>query len=89
MRLSACTYRYPYNIVTLLLAWRDCQNGTLDSIKCASTPTHTCTNTHAQVYVHAHTLRDTHAHTHTNTCAQNKHTHSQSPFNVYPHGDTL
>ena len=38
------------NIVTLLLAWRDCQNGTLDSINSVHPP---------------HTLRDTHTHTNT------------------------
>ena len=72
-----------HNIVTLLLAWRDCQNGTLDSINSVHPPlpthvqahTYNLTYTHAQVYVHAHTLRDTHAracaHTHTHT-----HTHT-------------
>ena len=90
-----------YNIVTLLLAWHDCQNGTLDSINSVHPPLpthvqahtymHTCTGirtcTYTQGYTHARTR--THTHTHTNTYTQNKHTHSQSPFNVYPHGDTV
>ena len=89
------------NIVTLLLAWRDCQNGTLDSINSVHPPlpTHVQTHTYMHTCTGIRTCRDTHTHahahthTHTNTCAQNKHTHSQSPFNVYPmvtqcnHGD--
>ena len=83
-----------YNIVTLLLAWHDCQNGTLDSINNSvhpPLPTHVQAHMHRYTYMHIHSgiHTRTHARTHTNTYTQNKHTHSQSPFNVYPHGDTV
>ena len=41
-----------HNIVTLLLAWRDCQNGTLDSINSMypSLPTHIQTHLHAHMH---------------------------------------
>ena len=70
-----------YNIVTLLLAWRDCQNGTLDSINSVHPPLPTHVQTHT--YMHAHTLMDTHTHartrvTHTHKHMRTKQTHTQS-----------
>ena len=53
-----------HSIVTLLLAWRDYQNGTLHA------------HVHRYTYMHIHT--HAHAHTHTQTHAHKTHTHTQS-----------
>ena len=91
--------RVSINIVTLLLACHDCQNGTLDSINSVHPPLPTHVQAHTYMYrytymhihsgIHTRARAHTHTHTHTHTHAHKTNTQSQSPFNVYPHGDTV
>ena len=66
-----------YNIVTLLLAWHDCQNGTLDSISNSvhpPLPTHVQAHMHRYMYMHIHSGIHTRTHTQTHTHKTNTHT---------------